>query len=133
MDLSLPEPGKEFRDGQLPDYHEGRIPNGKEAWKACREAMREADRGRVVKPSTRTVAQFLAEWLAAIEPTIDATTWRNWKDYAHAYVIPRIGGARLQGLNEPELLKLYGKLLAEGWVKPDRNADMYAFWSSEIA
>jgi hypothetical protein len=36
-------------------------------------------------------------------------------------------------LNEPELLKLYGKLLAEGRIKPDRNADMYAFWSSQVA
>ena len=44
--------------------------------------MAEADRGRVVKPSTRTVAQFFAEWFAAIEPSIDATTWQNWKDYA---------------------------------------------------
>jgi len=46
----------------------------REAWKACREAMRESDRGRIVKPSTRTVAQFLTEWLTAVEPTIDATT-----------------------------------------------------------
>jgi hypothetical protein len=29
--------------------------------------MREADRGRVVKPSTRTVAQFLSEWLIAVK------------------------------------------------------------------
>ena len=126
-------PERDSATGQYPTISKGGFPTEKEAWKACREAMREADRGRVVRPSTRTVAQFLAEWLAAIEPTIDATTWQNWKDYAHAYVIPRIGDARLQSLNEPELLKLYGKLLAEGRIKPDRNADMYAFWSGQVA
>ena len=126
-------PERDSATGQYPTISKGGFPTEKEAWKACREAMREADRGRVVRPSTRTVAQFLAEWLAAIEPTIDATTWQNWKDYAHAYVIPRIGDARLQSLNETELLKLYGKLLAEGRIKPDRNADMYAFWSGQVA
>jgi hypothetical protein len=89
--------------------------------------MREADRGRVVKPSARTVAQFFTEWFAAIEPSIDATTWQNWRDYAAAYVLPRIGGERLQRLDEPQLLKLYARLLAEGRVKRNHNGEMYAY------
>ena len=60
--------------------------------------MREADRDRVVKPSTRTVAQFLTEWLAATEPRLDVTTWRSWSDYARSYVVPDIGAERLQRL-----------------------------------
>ena len=47
----------------------------KEAW----EAMGEADRDRVVRISARTIAQFFIEWFAAVEPFLDATTWRNWK------------------------------------------------------
>jgi hypothetical protein len=47
----------------------------KQAW----EAMREADRDRVVRISGRTIAQFFIEWFAAVEPFLDATTWRNWK------------------------------------------------------
>ncbi|MCW2659202.1 MAG: integrase [Mycobacterium sp.] len=105
----------------------------REAWKACREAMREADRGRVVKPSTRTVAQFLTEWLTAVEPTLDATTWRSWSDYARAYVIPHIGAERLQRLDEPALLQLYAKLLAEGRVKCDNDTVMYEYWSTNSA
>ncbi len=84
----------------------------REAWKACRDAMREADRGRIVKPSTRTLAQFLGEWLTAVEPSVDATTWRNWSDYGKSYVVPHIGEVRLQQLDEPTLLRLYAKLLA---------------------
>ena len=80
-----------------------------------------------------TVAEFLTEWFGAIEASIDATTWQNWMDYATAYVIPRIGHARLQRLDEPQLLKLYATLLAEGRVKPNHNGEMYAYWADQIA
>lgn len=94
--------------------------------------MRDADRGRIVKPSDRTVAQFLTEWLTAVEPTLDATTWRRWSDYARSYVIPHVGAERLQRLDEPQLLRLYAKLLAEGRVKPDNDFAMYTYWSRRI-
>jgi hypothetical protein len=119
--------------GRYPWITKGGYDTEREAWKACREAMREADRGRVVKPSTRTVAQFLMEWLTAVEPALDATTWRSWSDYARAYVIPHIGAERLQRLDEPALLKLYAKLLAEGRVKRDNDTAMYEYWSTRTA
>lgn len=126
-------PERDPSTGEYPWITKGGFHTKKEAWQACREAMAEADRGRVVKPSTRTVAQFFAEWFAAIEPSIDATTWQNWKDYADTYVIPRIGGERLQRLDEPQLLRLYGQSLAEGRVKRDRNGQMHAYWADRVA
>ena len=95
--------------------------------------MREAERGRVVKPSTRTVAQFLDERLTAVEPTLDATTWRSWSDYARAYLIPHVGAERLQRLDEPTLLRPYAKLLVEGRVKRDNDTVMYQYWSMRVA
>ena len=95
--------------------------------------MRDADSGRILKLSTRTVAQFLDEWFPAIQPTVDATTWKNWQDYAYSYFVPRLGGERLQSHNEPQLLKLYGTLLKEGRIKRDRNSVMFAYWSEQIA
>ena len=47
------------------------------------EATREADQGGAVRISARTVAQFFTEWFA-VEPSLAATTWRSWRDYAHA-------------------------------------------------
>jgi integrase len=126
-------PEKDSSTGDYPWITKGGFGTEKEAWQACREAMREADSGRVVKPSTRTVAQFFTEWFAAVEPSMDATTWQNWSDYAAAYVVPRIGDERLQRLDEPQLLKLYAALLAEGRVKRDRNAEMYAYWRDRVA
>jgi integrase len=119
--------------GRYPTISKGGFVTEKEAWKACRDAMREADRGRVVRPSIRTVAQFLAEWSAAVEASLDATTWQNWRDYADAYVVPRIGEQKLQRLDEPQLLKLYATLLAEGRVKRDRNSEMFQYWSARFA
>lgn len=119
--------------GRYPWITKGGFRTEKEAWKACREAMRQADDGRVVHPTARTVAQFLDEWFAGVEPTLDATTWQNWKDYARLYVIPRIGGERLQHLDEPQLLKLYGALLSDGRIKPDNDTVMYKFWAKAVA
>lgn len=121
-------PQRDPSTGRYPWITKGGYDTEREAWKACREAMREADRGRVVKPSARTVAQFLTEWLTAVEPALDATTWRSWSDYARAYVIPYIGAERLQRIDEPALLQLYGKLLAEGRVKRDNDTVMYEYW-----
>ncbi|MGV0675979.1 tyrosine-type recombinase/integrase [Mycolicibacterium fortuitum] len=126
-------PDKDPATGEYPWISKGGFKTEKEAWKACREAMREADSGRVVRTSARTVAQFFTEWFPAVQPTLDATTWRNWKDYADSYVIPRIGEERLQRLNEPQLLGLYATLLAEGRAKRDQNAEMYKFWSRRDA
>jgi Phage integrase, N-terminal SAM-like domain len=126
-------PERDSATGRYPTISKGSYLTEKEAWKACHDAMREADNGRFVRSSTRTVAQLSGEWLPAIEPTVDATTWQNWKDYANAYVLPRIGGERLQRLNEPQLLKFYAALLAEGRVKRDRNSTMYTFWSEQMS
>lgn len=64
---------------------------------------------------------------------VDLSSTVDRKDYAHAYVLPRIGGERLQRLNDPQLLKFYAALLAEGRKKPDRNSVMYAFWSQQTS
>jgi hypothetical protein len=126
-------PQRDPSSGKYPWITKGGYDTEREAWKACREAMREADRGRVVKPSARTVAQFLTEWLTAVEAALDATRWRSWSDYARYYVIPHIGAERLQRLDEPTLLKLYAKLLADGRVKRDNDTAMHEYWSKRTA
>ena len=126
-------PQRDPSTGGYPWITKGGYDTEREAWKACREAMREADRGRVVKPSTRTVAHFSPRGSPAVEPALDATTWRSWSDYARSYVIPRIGAERLQRLDEPALLTLYAKLLAEGRVKRDNDTVMYEYWSTSTA
>lgn len=47
--------------GDYPWITKGGFHTRKKAWQACREAMGEADRGRVIRPSTRTVSRFFTE------------------------------------------------------------------------
>jgi integrase len=125
-------PERDPDTGEYPVISKGGFATEKDAWKACREAMGEADRGRVVRSSNRTFGQFLAEWFDAVKASVDATTWRNWNDYANAFVVPRIGGLALQRLDEPQLLKLYATLLADGRVKRDRDSEMYQYWLDRV-
>jgi hypothetical protein len=70
-------PEKDPSTGDYPWITKGGLDTRKEAWTACRDTMREADHGRVVRPSTRTVAQFFREWFSAIEPAIDPRPGRT--------------------------------------------------------
>jgi len=80
--FQLPE--RDPSTGRYPWISKGGFDTEREAWTVC-QAMRDADRGRIVRPSTATVAQFLTEWLAVVDPALEATTWRSWSDYAHSY------------------------------------------------
>ena len=53
-------PEREPSTGTYPWITKGGFGTEKEAWKACRDAMREADRGRVVKPSSQKVRHSYA-------------------------------------------------------------------------
>ena len=60
----------------------------REAWKECRAAMAEHEKGRVVWTSRRKVAAALDEWLTRIEHSIKPSMAQNWRNYAAYYVVP---------------------------------------------
>jgi hypothetical protein len=102
-------------------------PNEKPGRPAAKRCGRPTGAASSNRPPARS--RNFSPWLTAVEPALDATTWRSWSDYARSYVIPHIGAERLQRLDEPALLRLYAKLLAEGRVKRDYDTVMYAYWS----
>jgi hypothetical protein len=59
--------------------------------------------GRRVAPNKRTVADFLTEWMAAIQDSIKPSTHVNYSDYQDAYVLPVIGKKPLQEVDVPLL------------------------------
>ena len=89
----------------------------REAWKACRIAMADYDKGRVVRSSRRKVAAALQEWLDRIEHSIKPSMAQNWRNYAAYYVVPYIGPRDLQDIDGAVCDALYAKLLAEGRIK----------------
>ena len=97
----------------------------REAWKACRDAMAEYEKGRAVSSSRRKVAEALDEWLTRIEHSMKPSMTQNWRNYAAYYVIPYIGQREVQDITGAVCDALYAKLLAEGRVKakPNKAAD----------
>jgi integrase len=112
----------EYRFEAGPDPLTGRRRRfGKSGFKTMRQAEQELrraitahERGRTVRASTRTVEQFLTEWHAALKPSVRATTWVNYGNYIKLYVIPVLGGTKLQDLTPVRLNLLYGHLLERG-------------------
>jgi Arm DNA-binding domain len=75
----------------------------KAAWKACRDAIADYERGHVVSTTRRKVGAALDEWLTRIEHSIKPSMAQNWRNYAAYYVVPYIGqrdvpGDRRRGL-----------------------------------
>jgi len=89
----------------------------KEAWKECRTAIADYERGRPVAASRRKVAAALDEWLTRIEHSIKPSMTQNWRNYAAYYVIPFIGQRDVQEIDGTVCDALYAKLLSEGRVK----------------
>ncbi|MBI1759338.1 MAG: site-specific integrase [Actinobacteria bacterium] len=103
--------------GQRRQATKGGFGTRKEAESAMREAMSAAERGRHTRPSRRTVADFLDEWLKALNGRVRPTTWTSYRDYRDAYVNPAIGHTALQDLSPVRINLLYTRLLANGRVR----------------
>src|SRR6185437_8475254 len=67
----------------------------REAAAAMNEAIQASRQGRFVRRSTRTVRDFLAEWLSARRLGLKPSTWQSYRDYTKSYVDPIIGDAKL--------------------------------------
>ena len=104
-----------------------------EASDAQRTAIEEAQQGKYVDPSDRTVAEFIAEWLAFKPLNTSTTTVQGYTDEMNLYVLPRVGGLKLQKLDESGILQLYVELRNGGRVKRDNNRPMYEFWAAGVA
>ncbi len=98
----------------------------KDAQRALREALTTIDDGTHVLPTDVTVAAWLVdEWLPSIKPrdpedarrhrgTVSPATWDVYRRDLGRYVLPRVGGVRLQALTPSDLDALYDDLEREG-------------------
>lgn len=85
-----------------------------EAKKERDEARVKARRGEYVDRNRITVAAYLEQWLDGHAVTIKPRTLAGYRDMIKRYVVPRIGGTRLQAVRPDLVSKLYRDLLAGG-------------------
>jgi integrase len=94
----------------------------RDAQRALREILTDVEDGTHVRADALTVAAFLTdEWLPSIRArtaedarrhrgTVSPATWDAYRGDLERYVIPRIGGVRLQALTPAHLDDLYDEL-----------------------
>ncbi len=98
------------------------FPTEKEAWKQCRTAMTEYEKGRLVRTSKRKIGEALPEWLARVEHSLIPSMAANWRNYIAYYVTPYVGKRAVQEVDGAVCDALYAKLLAEGRRKAQARA-----------
>jgi hypothetical protein len=86
----------------------------KEADAALAEMVHRRNAGTYNKPSNRTLAEFLPEWLQAIKSTVRQNTWECYRTDVECRLIPALGARRLDELTAPELNAFYTYLREKG-------------------
>lgn len=101
-------------DGRRRQRRVGGFATEREARRALAQAKVDIDSGRLRYGPRRTVADLAAEWLEAVRPNRKASTFSNYGWLMRAYVVPRIGPARLDRLTPADVQKLYSELRSCG-------------------
>jgi integrase len=101
----------------------------REAERARVDLLSKLDRGEYVEPSHQDLADFLVEWLRAIEPTVRSSTHDSYSRNMRNHVIPHVGRIRLAKVDAGVLNGLYALLLSSGRRPSSRTGKGY---SSEV-
>lgn len=80
---------------------------------AARDAARVAARkGDSVPASRQTLAEYLSDWLSQVD--VKPKTKAGYQYNVDHYLVPRLGGVRLQDVRPAALTRFYGELKAAG-------------------
>jgi len=105
-----------------------------QAAKAARDEARvAARRGEYVDRSALTVRDYLTEWLETHEASVKRGTIAGYRADVERYILPRIGGLRLQSLRTAILSKLYRELAASGGEPDECHPDGRPLSASTVA
>lgn len=70
--------------------------------------------GTYVAKTRQTLAEFVGDWLAAIEPTVRPATHYSYARNLRLHVAPYVGSVPMVGIDAGTLNGMYARLLAEG-------------------
>ena len=92
----------------------------KDAEEALTETLSQLRSATYAEPTKQTLGDFLEEWLAARQSQLRPSTLASYESILRTYIIPRIGGRRLQSITPALLNALYAELLSGGRAKTGR-------------
>ena len=106
-------------------WHSG-FDTRREAERARVDLLSKFDRGDYVEPTQQTVAEYMVEWLKAIEPTVRPSTFESYSRNMRNHVVAHIGAMRLTKVDAVALNGLYAHLLAAGRRPSSRRGAGYS-------
>lgn len=86
----------------------------KDAERALSETVTALHAGTYIEPTKQTLADFVKQWLVAIEPTIRPSTHYSYDRNVRLHVLPHLGSVQLRRIDAGMLNGLYAELLADG-------------------
>jgi hypothetical protein len=98
---------------QKQKWHSG-FRTKRDADRALAEILTRLDQGTYVEPTKQTLAAYLDEWLAAVEPTLRPSTFATYRTMVERHIKPNLGSLPLQNVTAARLNALYAALLRSG-------------------
>jgi integrase len=86
----------------------------REAERALSEIASSVHSGNYIEPTKQTLAEFIVDWLTAIEPTLRPSTHYSYGRNLRLHVVPQLGAVQLRRIDAGMLNGLYAALLADG-------------------
>ncbi|NVP55990.1 site-specific integrase [Mycoplana rhizolycopersici] len=86
----------------------------RQAQSECARLIAEITSGGYVEPTKQTVAEFLAEWLKFIKPTVTPKTHERYTEICEKNLGPLIGDVALAKLKTDRIDAAFAKALTEG-------------------
>lgn len=100
--------GRKKRDQESKVFPSKREAN---AWVARR--ITELEQGTHVRRGRATVATWLTEWLAQVEPDLESASYAQYEQHVRLHLTPRIGSLKLSELKPSHVARLYSDLQRE--------------------
>ncbi len=106
--------GKDARTGKRKQAKKGGFATRAAAQQALAAVLVELQQGAYIAPSKLTVGEFLTEWLPSMRHTVRDNTFAVYRINIEKYIVPNVGGVKLQHLTPNRITRLYSDLLEFG-------------------
>ena len=102
-----------IRNGER-KYVTGTRRTKKAAQEALTESLAKHAKGEQLDPTKQTVAEFLRDWLAEVQPSVKPGTLRGYNDIVEHRLVPHLGDIRLTEVRPADISRCYTELRKAG-------------------
>jgi len=99
-------------------YKQTYVKSQRDGFDALKKGQRELEQGNFVTGPQQTLKEYLEYWLEEVhKPTIRLSSYVKYRKLIHSYIIPALGGIKLQKLTPQHVVSLYRQKEKDG-LKP---------------